>query len=368
MNTPLSWLEIDLAAVAANTRTLRRRAGAAEVAAVVKADGYGLGGPAMARAALAGGAGRLCVFGLEEAAALRGAGIDAPVLLLGPLPPQDAGRARHLGVAVTVTRAEVVDALAGTAVAGDPPLPVHVKMDVGMRRLGPDAERALALVTAIRGRSALVLEGFYSHLPNADEPDASDSADRLRAFLDVAREVGAPLQHIANTAATLRFPEMALEMVRPGVGLYGVAPGVTAPAGAQGLRPVFAWRARLVEIHHLSAGDAVSYGGTWTAPAEARVGVMAVGYADGFRRSLSNRGVVLMRGRRLPVVGAVCMNLTLVDLRAAPEAAVGDVATLIGRDGRESISLDAFATACKTIPYEILTGLKPGSRRLYEGP
>ena len=133
-----------------------------------------------------------------------------------------------------MTRAEVVDALAGTAVAGDPPLPVHVKMDVGMRRLGPDAERALALVTAIRGRSALVLEGFYSHLPNADEPDASDSADRLRAFLDVAREAGAPLRHIANTAATLRFPEMALEMVRPGVGALRRRPrGDRAGGGAR---------------------------------------------------------------------------------------------------------------------------------------
>ncbi len=376
----LNWVDVDLEAVRHNVRALRARAGTAELAAVVKADGYGLGAVAIGRAALDAGAGRLCVFALDEAQALREAGIDAPILVLGPWPPDDAARVARLGVASTLTRPELVGPLGRAAAAAGRTLPVHVKVDTGMHRLAPPAAVAESLVAAVREEPSLRLEGFYTHFPNADRPNADspnadspntddtapdDTQRRFARFLPLAERAGAPLRHVANSATLLRYPGMSLDLVRVGAGVYGFGPGASAGIAAELLRPVATWRARLVQIQDVAAGESVSYGGTWTAAREARVGVVAVGYADGFRRSLSNRGVMLVRGRPAPVVGTVCMDMTLVDLSGIPEAAVGDTATLIGRDGDAEVSLETFAERCETIPYEVLTGLGSRPERRY---
>ena len=366
----LNWVEVDLGAVRHNVRALRARAGTAELAVVVKADGYGLGAVAIGRAALDAGAGRLCVFALDEAQALREADIDAPILVLGPWPPDEAARVARLGVASTLTRPELVGPLGRAAVAAGRTLAVHVKVDTGMHRLGPPAAVAESLVAAVRAEPGLRLEGFYTHFPNADGPNADEAAPddtqrRFARFLPLAERAGAPLRHAANSATLLRYPGMSLDLVRVGAGMYGFGPGASAGIAAGLLRPVATWRARLVQIQDVAAGEAVSYGGTWTAAREARVGVVAVGYADGFRRSLSNRGVMLVRGRPARVVGTVCMDMTLVDLSGIPEAALGDTATLIGRDGDAEVSLEAFAERCETIPYEVLTGLGSRPERRY---
>ncbi|PZC44497.1 MAG: alanine racemase [Chloroflexi bacterium] len=365
--TPLTWLEVDLAAVRANVTVLHERAGSAELAAVVKADGYGLGAAPIATAAIEAGAGRLCVFTLDEAAALRAAGVSAPILVLGPLRPEDASRVGPLDVAVSVTRPESIGPLGQAATAAERWIPVHVKVDVGMYRLGAPADVAGALVAAVRAEPGLRLEGFYSHFPNADEAGASDTEQRFARFLPLAAQAGVPVRHVANTATLLRFPHMALDLVRPGAGLYGFGSGAAAAPALETLQPVVRWRARIVQVHDVAAGKSVSYGGAWTAARESRVGVVAVGYADGFRRILSNRGAMLVRGRRAPVVGTVCMDLTLVDLSDVPQAAVGDVATLIGRDGEAAVSIESFAALCGTIPYEVLTGLGPRPARVYIG-
>ncbi len=366
----LNWVAVDLAAVRHNVRALRARAGTAELAAVVKADGYGLGAVAIGRAALDAGAGRLCVFTLDEAQALRDGGIDAAILVLGPWPPDEAARVARLGIASTLTRPELVGPLGRAAAAAGRTLAVHVKVDTGMHRLGPPAAVAESLVAAVRAEPGLRLEGFYTHFPNADSPDADDTGPddtqrRFARFLPLAERAGAPLRHAANSATLLRYPGMSLDLVRVGAGMYGFGPGASAGIAAELLRPVATWRARLVQIQDVAAGEAVSYGGTWTAAREARVGVVAVGYADGFRRVLSNRGVMLVRGRPAPVVGTVCMDMTLVDLSGIPEAALGDTATLIGRDGDAEVSLEAFAERCGTIPYEVLTGLGSRPERRY---
>ena len=366
----LNWVDVDLGAVRHNVRALRARAGTAELAAVVKADGYGLGAVAIGRAALDAGAGWLCVFTLDEAQALREAGIDAPILVLGPWPPDEAARVARLDVACTLTRPELVGPLGRAAAAAGRTLAVHVKVDTGMHRLGPPAAVAESLVAAVRAEPDLRLEGFYTHFPNADKAGPDDSAPddtqrRFARFLPLAERAGAPLRHAANSATLLRYPQMSLDLVRVGAAVYGFGPGASARIAAGLLRPVATWRARLVQIQHVAAGEAVSYGGTWTAAREARVGVVAVGYADGFRRSLSNRGVMLVRGRPAPVVGTVCMDMTLVDLSDIPQAAVGDTATLIGRDGDAEVSLETFAERCETIPYEVLTGLGSRPERRY---
>ena len=371
----LNWVEVDLEAVRHNVRALRARAGTAELAAVVKADGYGLGAVAIGRAALDAGAGRLCVFALDEAQALRDRGIDAPILVLGPWPPDEAARVARLDVASTLTRPELVGPLGRAAAAAGRTLAVHVKVDTGMHRLAPPAAVAESLVAAVREEPSLRLEGFYTHFPNADRPNADspntddtapdDTQRRFARFLPLAERAGAPLRHAANSATLLRYPQMSLDLVRVGAGVYGFGPGASAGIAAELLRPVATWRARLVQIQDVAAGESVSYGGTWTAAREARVGVVAVGYADGFRRSLSNRGVMLVRGRPAPVVGTVCMDMTLVDLSDIPRAAVGDTATLIGRDGDAEVSLETFAERCETIPYEALTGLGSRPERRY---
>ena len=363
--TAWSWLEIDLDALGSNVRVLRELAGPAELAAVVKANAYGLGAAPVAHAVLAAGAGRLCVFNLDEAEALRDAGIDAPILVLGPLAPDEAGRAAALGVGCTVTRADAVEALATVGAAVGVTQQVHVKVDTGMYRLGSAAADALGLVASVRAQPALQLEGFYTHFPNAEAADGTDTQRRLSRFLRLAEQVQAPVRHVANTATLLRFPQMALDLVRVGAGLYGFGCGAAGGPASAALRPVVNWRARVVQIHDVPAGASVSYGGTWTAQTDTRVGVVAVGYADGFPRSLSNRGAMLLRGRRAPVVGTVCMDLTLVDLSGIADAAVDDVATLIGRDGQAEVSLEDFAAACDTIAYETLTGLGRRPERRY---
>ena len=356
-----AWVEIDLDALGHNVSLLKRVGGGALLAAVVKANGYGLGALPVAEAAIAAGAQRVCVFHLDEAEALREQGFAAPILILGPFPAAEAERAVRLRVAVTLTQPDVGAALARAGAAAGAATPVHLNVDVGMQRLGVRAEVACTLADAVRAAPSLQLEGLYTHLPNADEPEAGDSEQQFARFLRVAEQVGAPLRHVANTAALLRFPAMALEMTRPGIGLFGVAPAAVAAE----LRPVVAWRATVVQVREAPAGATVSYGGSWRAARDSRLGVLAVGYADGFRRALSNRAAVLVRGRRVPVVGRVCMDVCLVDLTDVPGSRVDDIATIVGTDGAARITLEELAGWCETIPYEVCSGLGERLTRLY---
>ena len=358
----LAWVEMDLDALDHNISVLNKIAGGAVLAAVVKANAYGHGAPAIAQAVIRAGASRVCVYNLDEAEALRLARVTAPILVLGYCPPPEMERALDLDVALVVSDAAVLGAFAQAAQRRDRVAAVHVKMETGMYRLGLRADEAAAMVDAVRAEAALRLEGFCTHFPSADGPAADDTAERFARFLPVADRMRAPIRHVANTATLLRYPEMALEMVRLGGGLYGMTPDGWE---AVDLRPVLAWKAVIVRTHDVPAGESVSYGGLWTAARDSRIGVVAVGYADGFRRALSNAGAVLVRGRRVPVVGSVCMDMFMVDLTDAPQATAGDAATLIGRDGAEAITVREMARACDTIPYEICVGLGNRLSRVY---
>ena len=358
-----AWAEIDLAALRWNTAALRRAAGGAAIAAVVKADGYGHGAVEAARAALEGGAERLCVFAPQEAIALREAGLRAPILALGPLPPNQAELAARLELTVSLRRIEEVEACAEAARAEQRETAVHLNIDGGMQRLGLGAAEAIALAAAVREQDALRLEGVYTHLPDAVGADPTPIRETFAQFLQTADTIGAPIRHAAASAALLRFPEMALELARPGIALYGASP---SGAGVQcGLRPALSWRAPLLAVRQVAAGESVSYGGLWTAQRDSRIGVVGVGYADGLRRSLWDRGEMLVRGRRAPITGTVCMDMTMIDLTDIPEAAEGDAATLIGADGAEQISAAELAERAGTLSYEVLTGIAPRVRRVY---
>ena len=368
------WVEIDLDALDHNLRVLQGKAGPASIAAVVKANAYGHGALAIARAALRAGAQRVCTYNLDEAAELRSLGFSGPILVLGSIFPSDAARAVELDVALTISEPPSADAVAREALRRHTTAAVHVKVEAGLNRLGLPAADALRFVERVRATPGLELEGFYTHFPSADgaipQSDPADTEIRFDRFLSLARQVNAPIQHAANTAALLRFPHMALDMVRVGIGLYGLSPGATPTdpfsAEALDLRPALSWKAMLVRVHDVPAGESVSYGATWTASRDSRVGVVSVGYADGYRRLLSNRGSMLVRGRRVPLVGVVCMDMCMVDLTDVPQADVGDEAILVGVDGDERIRLEDIAQICDTIPHEISTGIGDRPARVYE--
>lgn len=368
-----AWSEVDLDAVRTNVRTLARRADPAQLLAVVKADGYGHGAVRVAHAALEAGASWLGVALVEEGTALRHARIDAPILVLSEPPPEAAAAVVAARLTPVVYTEAGVEALAKAVAdaAPDQPLPVHLKVDTGMRRVGCPPEHAAALVDALSARPELALEGICTHFAVADEPHRPETLQQLREFnalldqLD-ARGARPPIVHAANSAALLAFPESRFDLVRVGIALYGVAP---APRLAESipLQPVLSLRAQVTYVKTLPAGTQLSYGLRYTLEQPSRVATVPVGYADGVPRNLGLRGgEVLIGGRRHPIAGAVTMDQLMVDVGDAP-VEVGDEVVLLGGQGDDQINAAEWAERLETIPYEIVTGIGPRVPRRYVG-
>ncbi len=365
------WAEIDLDAVRANVASLAGVASPAALMAVVKADGYGHGAVPVARAALDAGAQWLGVALVEEGAELRAAGIDAPVLVLSEPPPPAAPAVVALGLTSVAYTRPGIDALAkAVADSGADPLPVHLKVDTGMHRVGCAAEDACTLAESIATRDELRLEGVLTHFAVADEPDdpyTGQQLDRFDGVLADLRRAGVTfdLVHAANSAALLAFPDRArFDLVRCGIAVYGVPP---APGLAERvpLRPAMALKARVSHVKTLPAGARLSYGLRYTMPADGTVATVPVGYADGVPRALSaTGGEVLVRGRRHPIAGTVTMDQLMVDAGDSP-IEVGDEVVLLGRDGDAEISADEWAERLGTIGYEIVCGIGPRVPRSY---
>lgn len=364
----LVWAEVDLDAIAANTRRLARLVHPARLFAVVKADGYGLGAAATARVALESGAAGLCVARPEEALALRTQGIAAPILILGPTPPAVADQVVRARLTPTVCDPELAEALARAAAAeAARPIPIHVKVDTGLHRYGIRPADAPAFLGRLTRYPQLRVEGIWTHLATADEADKSFAYRQLACFKEVVASLPpVPLRHAANTAAALDLPEFRLDLVRAGIGIYGYYPSRYV-GRAVALRPALTLKSRVVRVHEVGPGEAVGYGRSWVARRLSRVALVACGYGDGYPRHLSNRGVVLIRGRRCPVVGRVSMDLLTVDVTDLPGVAVGDEVVLAGRQGDAEVSLDELAELAETIPYELLTRLTFRVPRIYVG-
>lgn len=363
-----TWVEVDLGALAANVRELVRLAGGSQVMAVVKADGYGHGAVEVARTALEAGARWLAVACLEEGLQLRRHNVTAPVLLLGYLPPEEARAAVDADLSCCVFADETARALAQAAARSGRRARVHVKVDTGMGRLGIRPEEAVAFVRRLKGIPALEVEGIFTHLATADEEDLSFARAQLERFLATVaalerEQVHVPFRHAANSAALLRLPDARFNLVRPGLAVYGVSPVPGLPAVP--LRPVLTWKTRVAQVKVMRAGDTVGYGRTWHSRGGEVVATLPVGYADGYRRALSNRGEVLVRGRRARVAGRVSMDQVTVVLPAGAEAAAGDEVVLLGSQGEETISAWEMARAADTIPYEVLVGIGRRVPRVY---
>lgn len=370
----LTWAEVDLEAIAHNLQLVRALVGPErEIMAVVKADAYGHGAVAVARKVLEAGANWLGVALPEEGIALREAGIRCPILVLGPTMPQQARQLLDGDLSVSLYSLEMAMALHTEASRRGVSAKVHVKVDTGMGRLGLEPAQSLELLEKLRSMPRIRIEGLYTHLATADDPDPSFALKQLDRLLEVdrlARERGirVPFRHAANSAALLTLPESRLDLVRPGIMIYGCDSGFRSRLPVE-LRPALAWKTLVAHLRELSPGESVSYGRTFVATRPTVIGVLPVGYADGLPRRLSNRGEALVRGRRVSMVGSICMDVTMVDLTHVPGASVGDEVVLIGRQGQESITADHMAQVAGTIPYEILCGLTPRVPRYYlDGP
>ena len=353
-------LEVDLDAIRHNIRVLAAAAGDAEVCAVVKADGYGHGAIDVARAALQAGATHLAVALVEEGEVLRDAGIDAPILLLSEPPPSAASRIVEAGLTPTVYTVAMGQALDAIARHEDAPVRIHLGFDTGMGRVGAPTHEWDELLAAVANWHVDV-EGVWTHLACADEPDRPTTAEQLTRFADLlgrVRTAGlAPrLVHASNSAATLLHPGAAFDLVRPGIAVYGLSPAPDVTADAHGLRQALRLVSEVSFTKHVAAGTPVSYGHTWQAPADGWVATVPIGYADGVPRLVSNQVDVLLDGVRRPVVGRVTMDQLLVwcaDHQPRP----GDEVVLLGAQGDGVVSVDEWAAAACTISYEIACGI-----------
>jgi alanine racemase len=368
-----AWAEVDLDAVRHNTAALTGRAEPARLMAVVKADGYGHGAVAVALAALEAGASWLGVALVEEGVELREASIEAPVLLLSEPPPGAARAVIAAGLTAVVYTRRTIDALAKAAAnAGTvEPLPVHLKVDTGMHRLGCAPKEALDLARAVRKHQELCLEGLLTHFAVADEADNPYTGDQIRRFEAVRAELARsnirpPVVHAANSAGLLAHPAARYALVRCGIAVYGIAPAAELAATLP-LHPALSLRARLSFVRRLDAGEALSYGQRYRLDASSTVATVPIGYADGVPRRLSEvGGEVLVGGRRRPIAGAVTMDQILVDL-GDDSASPGDEVVLIGRQGDEEITVAEWAERLGTIPYEVCCGIGPRVPRRYIG-
>ena len=363
---------VNLAAIERNCRRLRAelREGT-ELAAVVKADGYGHGAVPVGRAALAGGASWLAVATAQEAAELRRAGIDARLLVMGALSPEELEVALGAAADVVVWHRDQVARVAELAPRAPEPVGVHVKLDTGMGRLGtrePDEARRAA--DAVAHASALRLAGAMTHFATADEPGADDGffeaqLERFAAFAETVRaEHPDVLLHAANSAATLRSPDAHFDLVRCGVAVYGLDPFQEDPATRQ-LEPALELGSYVGDLKPRRAGESAGYGRRFVAESDTVLGVLPIGYGDGVRRGLRDNADVLVGGTRVPLVGTVSMDNVTVDLGPEPAAAVGDPAVLIGADGGERITAEEMARKLGTINYEITCGISARVPRAY---
>jgi len=314
----------------------------------VKAGGYGHGAARVARAALEGGATGLAVATLEEAAELHGL-LDADrILVMGGLLPAQASQAAAMGCAVGVSSPEMVDAFSG----GDSSVPLHLKIDSGMGRFGCRPDEAPSLARLIDETPGVRLAGTWTHFAKADsDPDTTRA--QFEVFMDALErfDVDPGVRHACNSYGALNHPDFALDAVRCGIAVYGCE--------WPGTKPALSLHSVVTHVKTVDEGATVGYGALWRAEASTRVATVAMGYADGVRRSRANRGYVLVRGRRAPLIGMVSMDAITLDVSDVPGVEVGDTATLIGRDRDQVITAEEVATWSQTISYEVLTSIGP---------
>lgn len=371
-------IRISLDAIAHNARALRDLVAPSKAAFVVKGNAYGHGIVQVAKT-VEPYAHRLCVYSLEEAAVLRDAGITSPIFVMGPIESThaDEARARKLEIALWDT-GSYLRAIAESARRRNEQVPVHVKINTGTNRLGLEPHDAPDAIEDYVRFPELEIAGVFSHLAAAEELDSPFTLGQLATFERTLETVDhtlrskgtRPLRHIAASAAAMLWPQTRLDMVRIGIALYGLWPSPQTRVAMNGarfdLQPALSLHSALAAIRTVEAGTPVGYGNSYHAPKRTRIGVVPLGYADGIPRLLSNRGAFLVNGKRCPIVGRVCMNMTMIDLAAVPQAKPGDDVVLLGRQGEGEVTADDWGEWAETINYEIVTRLPAELPRAYD--
>jgi alanine racemase len=374
----LTWAEVDLDAIAHNARRLKECAGEeTELMAVVKANAYGHGAVPVARTALENGASRLAVNRVLEGVELRQAGIAAPILILGYSLPNEAEAIVRWDLTPTVTTVEGALALSAMSDRQGKITLIHVKVDTGMGRFGLLPDEVVAFVRRIAGLPGLKLEGLFTHFALADSADKTYTRRQFDLYMQVVKQLGEagftiPLKHVANSATDLDLPEMHLDVVRCGIALYGLRPSDEVEPAIP-LKPAMALKSRVARVRTLPPGSSISYGCTYTTTRPTPVALVPIGYGDGYHRILSNKGSVLIGGKRAPIVGRVCMDQFVVDvtghfdrLRTGIEGVrQDDEVVVFGRQGGEEISAEEVAALAGTINYEVVTSILPRVTRVY---
>jgi len=364
------WAEVSLENIAHNVQQFRQLIGpGCELMAVVKGNAYGHGALETAYTMIAHGANWLATALPEEAVRLRRGGITAPILVLGAVGADELDVCVAYDLAVTVFEPHIARLLSKAAVAQGKTAKVHIKVDTGMGRLGLLPGDFGALVELVQSLPGLEIQGVFTHFARAEEPDLEYTRWQWERFCRVkedlaARNVQVPLYHAANTAATLFFPESRQDLVRVGLGIYGLYPDGRRPLD---LRPALSLKTRVAFVKRVPAGSAVSYGGTYVTWKETSLAVLPIGYADGLSRRLGNRGQVIIHGHYCPIVGNVTMDHTMVDVGDLP-VRIGDEVILLGTDGNLAVTADDWARHLGTINYEITCMLTNRVERVYIAP
>jgi alanine racemase len=360
------WIEIDLDSLAHNYRLTQKLAGYKKLMPIIKADAYGHGSVMIARACLGEGAEIFAVSTAAEAITLRDAGIDTPILVLGVVSAARVEELAARNVTLTVPGPEIAERYASAC--GSRPLGVQLKVNTGMNRLGFFTSDNLEAIMAAARNPAFSLQGIFTHLAATGDPELDDftrgqHGDFLRVLGELAgRGINPRFIHCANSDGIMRFPEFCGNLTRPGLLLYGYAsPSPKKPP----LKPVASVRTRVSQVKWVEEGQRVGYSCAWTAPRRTLVATVAAGYADGIMRGGSGRMQMIIRGRRVPQIGNICMDMCMLDVSAVPGAESGDVVTIVGTDGAETIGMDEMAKAAGTITYEPMTLLSYRSPRYY---
>ena len=368
--------EIDLTAFRHNLQNLRKYLDPqTRIMAIVKADAYGHGAVSCARIAVESGAANYLGAGvIEEGIELRENGLNAPILILGSIFPDEAEDLVRHNLATILCTQPLAQALSKEAEKQDKTVSVHIKVDTGMNRLGISPENLPALLDQVRNLKNLKIEAVSTHFSSADDEDLSVTQAQLEKFqtaLTILQKEGVhtPIVHCANTSALFKFPESHFNMVRPGLILYGVLPSPSLrPVIDQGenpFQPVMQWKSQIILLKPIAKNQPVSYSGSFTTQRDSLIATLPIGYADGLHRMLSNKMDVLIRGRRAPLVGNICMDMILIDVTDIPDVQAGDEVVIFGRQGDEMISVEELAIKGKTISYEILCSVSKRVPRIY---
>ncbi|UCZ51524.1 alanine racemase [Bacillus shivajii] len=356
-----TWVEVSLDAIYQNAQTFKRNLSErTKFMAVVKADGYGHGAVEVAKTAIAAGADALGVAFLDEALVLRKANIKVPILVLGYTPPESCEDAVLNQITITVFSDDVVDELAHVTEKLNTRASVHLKVDTGMARVGVTSkEAAFSLAKKISILKNVELEGIFTHFANADSIDSTYTNTQFDKFKEVYQyleknNIRIPIKHCCNSAATMSGRKYHLDMVRVGISLYGLYPSNELKNSSYRLEQAMTFKTKISAIKEASEGDFISYGCTFEMKQDGMIATIPVGYADGFSRALSNQGEVLVDGTRVPIVGRICMDQSMVDVSFMNEVFVGEEVTVFGSSNKNFISIDEIAVQMGTINYEVV--------------